>query len=202
MTTAHIDGGFTAPVFDAQSIFHSVMHAMAEPGTVHEIDAVAQPPAALGRVAAAVALTLCDHDTVIWLDPSLARHSSVHQWLSFHCGSRITTDTAEAQFAFVADALHLPALSDFAQGSQEYPDRSTTIILQVDSLDDGDISLQLRGPGILDVAEISPSPLPQGLVAQWRQNNALFPRGVDLILTAPDALACIARTTRIEIVED
>lgn len=202
MTTAHIDGGFAAPVFDAQSIFHSVMHAMAEPGTVHEIDAVVQPPAALGRVAGAVALTLCDHDTVIWLDPSLARHSAVHQWLSFHCGSRITTDMAEAQFAFVADALHLPALSDFAQGSQEYPDRSTTIILQVESLDDGDISLQLRGPGILDVAEISPSSLPQGLVAQWRQNNALFPRGVDLILTAPDALACIARTTRIEIVED
>lgn len=202
MTTAHIDGGFTTPVLDAQTIFHSVMHAMAEPGTVHEIKAVARPPAALGAVAGAVALTLCDPDTIIWLDPSLAGHGPVHQWLSFHCGSRITTDKAEAQFAIVAEARHLPGLSDFAQGSQEYPDRSTTIILQVDSLDDGGTSLELRGPGILDVAALAPSPLPQGLVAQWRQNNALFPRGVDLILTAPGALACIPRTTRIEIVED
>ena len=202
MTTAYIDGGFAAPVFNAQTIFHSVMHAMAEPGTVHEIDALAHPPAPLGAIAGAVALALCDHDTVIWLDPSLARERAVHQWLSFHCGSRITTDVAEAQFAIVAEAMHLPALSTFAQGSQEYPDRSTTIILQVDSLDDGETGLELRGPGILDVAALAPSPLPQGLVAQWRENNALFPRGVDLILATPGALACLPRTTRIEIVED
>ena len=202
MTAAHIDGGFAAPVFNAQTIFHSVMHAMAEPGTVHEIEALAHPPAPLSGIAGAVALTLCDHDTAIWLDPTLASECAVHQWLSFHCGSHITTDMAEAQFAIVADTPHLPALSVFAQGSQEYPDRSTTIILQVDSLDNGETGLELRGPGILDVAALAPSPLPQGLVAQWRENNVPFPQGVDIIFAAPGALACLPRTTRIAIVED
>ena len=39
--------------------------------------------------------------------------------------------------------------------------------------------------------------VPRHFVAQWKQNRARFPRGVDLILAAPDGIACLPRTTRI-----
>ena len=52
----------------AQSTFRSVMDAMARPGSVQRIAAAARPPPPMMRGTAAIALTLFDHDTPIWLD--------------------------------------------------------------------------------------------------------------------------------------
>ena len=129
-----IDGGFADPVFDAQSVFRAVMDAMARPGDIRRVGALAAPPAPLSAMAAAVALTLCDHDTPLWLDPALAGSSAVRSWLAFHTGAPLIEERGEAAFALVADPTGLGSLAEFAQGSQEYPDRSTTLILQVDAL--------------------------------------------------------------------
>ncbi len=88
------------------------------------------------------------------------------------------------------------ALENFAQGTQEYPDRSTTLIFQVTSLTAGE-DLLLEGPGIERVSMLAPTSLPRHFVEQWKQNRARFPRGVDLILAARDGVACLPRTTRI-----
>ena len=69
-------------------------------------------------------------------------------------------------------------------------------MLQVSSLAAGD-NLLLQGPGIERAAMIAPQPLPRHFVEQWKQNHARFPRGVDLILAAPECIACLPRTTRI-----
>lgn len=201
MHAAHIDGGFLSPVLDAQGAFHAVMHAMAEPGTIRSLEPRTAPPAPLNATAAAVALTLCDHDTPVWLDPDLANAAGVSAWLSFHSGMTITEDAAEARFLIASNPDRLPLLATLAQGSQEYPDRSATIILQVAMLEGGNQHLELRGPGIAGVAHLAPDALPQQFESQWQENNAGFPRGVDLILAAPSALACLPRTTRIKIVE-
>lgn len=198
---ASIDGGFSSSVLDAQAAFHAVMHAMAEPGTIHPLDGRATPPAPLNATAAAVALTLCDHETPVWLDPGLASAEGVSVWLSFHSGAPIIADPGEARFLIVASSDRLPMLAALAQGSQDYPDRSATIILQVATLDGGARRLELRGPGVDGVARISPDALPLQIESQWRENNVRFPRGVDLVLAAPSAIACIPRTTRIKIVE-
>ena len=200
MRQAHIDGGFAAPVLDAQATFRAVMDALAQPGTVQALDCAARPPAPLSPTAAAIALTLCDHDTPIWLDPALRAGEAVAAWLGFHCGAPLAHTPAEAHFAFAAEPAALIALDNFAQGSQDYPDRSTTLILQVDSLDAGE-PLTLEGPGIETAARIAPSPLPRHFAEQWRQNNARFPRGVDLVLAAPGRIAGLTRTTRIQISE-
>jgi alpha-D-ribose 1-methylphosphonate 5-triphosphate synthase subunit PhnH len=194
--TSHITGGFTNPVIDAQSIFKAVMDAMARPGTVQPAKAETQPPQPLWAVAAAVALTLCDADTPLWLDPALKQSPAVASWLGFHTGAPLADTPADAHFALVADPASLIALENFAQGTQEYPDRSTTLILQVASLSAGG-RLVLEGPGIDRSATFAPSPLPRHFVEQWKQNRARFPRGVDLILAAPEGIACLPRTTRI-----
>ncbi|QPC86165.1 phosphonate C-P lyase system protein PhnH [Mesorhizobium sp. NBSH29] len=195
-----IEGGFAAPVFDAQLVFRAVMDGMARPGTVQSVAGLASPPAPLAALAGAVALTLCDHDTPLWLDPELTLNSAVKTWLGFHTGAPIATTPADAHFALVSRPSTLMALENFAQGTQEYPDRSTTLILQLESLVSGP-ELLLEGPGIERMAMAAPTPMPRHFVEQWKQNKGRFPRGVDIILTGPEGIACLPRTTRIKTME-
>ena len=197
---APVEGGFGNPPLASQSVFRAIMDAMAQPGSIRPCASLARPPAPLSATAGAVALTLCDHDTPLWLDPALEASAGVRGWLGFHCGSPLVRVPAEAHFALVANPAELIALENFSQGTQEYPDRSTTLILQVASLSEGR-ALLLEGPGIETSASLAPAPLPRHFCEQWRQNNARFPRGVDLILAAPEGIACLPRTTRIRATE-
>ena len=191
-----IEGGFQKPVFDAQTVFRAIMQAMAEPGTIHRGMALAKPPAPLTPEAAAVALALCDQDTPVWLDSPLAAEDAVRAWLAFHTGAPLANTPADAHFVFSADPEHLIGLENFAQGSQEYPDRSATLVLQVSDLSGGE-GLVLAGPGIESEARLAPHPLPRHFIRQWAQNHARFPRGVDLILVSREGLAALPRSTRI-----
>lgn len=191
-----LDGGFAAPVFDAQRVFRAVMDAMARPGTIVPMEAQSRPPRPLGATAAAIMLTLVDQDTLLWLDSPPPARDAVLEWLGFHTGAPAVSLPADAHFALVCDPAALIALENFPQGSQDYPDRSTTLILEVATLTDGP-PLRLCGPGIEGEAHLAPSPLPRHFAEQWRQNGARFPRGVDVILAAPGAIACMPRTTRI-----
>lgn len=194
-------GGFRDPVFDAQRIFRLVMDAMARPGTRQDCGLLTTAPQPLTPHAGMLALMLCDHDTPVWLDPPLAASDAVAEWLAFHTGAPIVTVSAEAQFAFVSEPAKLIGLENFAQGRQDYPDRSTTLILEVESFDAG-TSLTLSGPGIRESETLAPAPLPPRFLAQWAENNARFPRGVDLILAGPEGFAALPRTTRITGKED
>jgi alpha-D-ribose 1-methylphosphonate 5-triphosphate synthase subunit PhnH len=70
------------------------------------------------------------------------------------------------------------------------------LILQVESLDAGR-SFELRGPGIDGVATLQASIKPFDLFERLRINETLFPRGIDLVLVADDAVVAIPRTTRV-----
>ncbi|TPI75828.1 phosphonate C-P lyase system protein PhnH [Mesorhizobium sp. B2-8-9] len=200
IATQSIDGGFAEPVFNAQAVFRAIMDAMARPGTVQPLPQPARPPAPLSATAGAVALSLCDNDTPVWLDPPLQTEAAVKAWLGFHTGAPLANTPADAHFALIANPKEMAALDGFAQGTQEYPDRSTTLILLVDDLASGP-SLLLEGPGIEKTSMIAPPGMPRHFVEQWKQNNQRFPRGVDIILAAPGHLACLPRTTRIKTME-
>jgi len=150
-TVAELPAGFADKVLSAQTTFRSVMDAMARPGGVQRVAAASGAPAAMMRGTAAIALTLFDHDTPVWLDPVLSETSDVGKWLKFHTGAPVIADPSVSSFAVVGDARALPALDRFAFGTNEYPDRSTTVILQVESLTQGAV-FELRGPGIDGVA--------------------------------------------------
>lgn len=197
MEAQQIEGGFENPVFDAQTVFRAVMDAMARPGFVRSLPVLAAPPAPLSPNTAAVALALCDHDTPLWLDVPLQSSPAVKSWLGFHTGAPLARTADEAHFAIASSAGELMSLDNFAQGTQEYPDRSATLVLQVESLSSG-ARLLLDGPGIEKTADLSPLPLPRHFVEQWKQNNQRFPRGIDVIFVAPEGVACLPRTTRIQ----
>lgn len=190
-------GGFADPVFDSQSVFRALLGAMSRPGTIHRARAWASPPAPLSPTSGAVLLALSDVDTAVFLDVKLAT-PSVADWLRFHSGAPIVEEPSAAAFAVIGDARAMPDLAAFAQGSAEYPDRSTTIVLETMFLSNAPDGFRLRGPGIDGVTHLNASALGDAYPAVWRKNRARFPLGVDVILTAPDAIAGLPRTTDIE----
>ncbi|WP_420409908.1 phosphonate C-P lyase system protein PhnH [Hoeflea sp.] len=190
------DGGLSDPVRESQTVFRAVMDAMARPGTVQRVPALTRPPKPLYPVTGAVIATLADADTPVWLDAALAKTEDVRDWVVFHTGAPVTQHQSEAAFAVVAAPNTLSALNGFSLGSQEYPDRSTTIVLQVQTLEDGP-ALEFEGPGIDGRIALRAHPLPQHFAAQWRGNRLAFPRGVDLILAAPDGVAALPRSARL-----
>jgi alpha-D-ribose 1-methylphosphonate 5-triphosphate synthase subunit PhnH len=188
-------GGFESPVFQSQSVFKALMDGLARPGTLQTLDKGAAPPSPMGAGAGAIALTLCDHDTPVYLAMPLVE-AGVPGWLAFQTGALVTDDRTEAQFAFLDHTTLLPPLSTFAAGTQEYPDRSTTIVLEVPAFEGGQDYI-LSGPGIQDSTTINVAGLPAPFEGLWKENNALYPRGVDLVLVSGLEMICLPRTVRI-----
>jgi alpha-D-ribose 1-methylphosphonate 5-triphosphate synthase subunit PhnH len=192
---AAVTPGFADSVVGAQKVFRAVMDAVARPGFPQSLAGVASAPAPLSPTAAAIALALTDYDTPIFLDAVLAAAPEVAAWLRFHTGAAVVAEPARAAFAFLADPAGAPPFEAFAPGTPEYPDRSTTLVLQVESFAAG-ACLTLTGPGIAGSRSFSAAPLPQDFAMRMRANRALFPRGVDLLLVTADQVAALPRSVR------
>jgi len=189
--------GFADPVFDAQASFRAVMEAMAHPGRIVAIEAAPDAPAGLAPSLAAAALTLIDQDTPVFLDGAFAAASEVAAALSFLTGCRFVAAPSQASFALIGKPAAMPRLSAFAQGTLEYPDRSTTLMLQLERLASED-PLRLSGPGIDGTARLHAGPLPAGFVEELAQNRERFPQGVDLLLCCGRQIAGLPRSTKVE----
>ncbi len=188
--------GFDDPVHDAQRVFRRLLEAFAHPGRVVLLPPVLAPPAPLGPGTAALALTLIDHGTPLWLDAALDT-PAVRTFLRFHCGAPIVEASDGAAFALVGapDAVDLKT---FAVGEPESPERSTTVILQVPGFAYSE-RVRLTGPGIASHTSLRVDGISADFWRQWRRNAALYPCGVDVVFAAPEAIAVLPRTVRVEI---
>lgn len=191
-----LDGGFADPVLQAQGSFRAIMDALANPGTPRQLVTPPSIRSSISPELASIMLTLADHDTSIWLDDILGADAGVLDFINFHTGAGVVREPGRAVFAFASSAAQLPRLDQFNLGTQEYPDRSTTIVLAVASLTGGE-TLITRGPGIKGHGHISPIGLPGDFRGQWSANRELFPRGIDLLLVADGEVMGLPRSTRI-----
>lgn len=186
MQTRTLAGGFANPAHDAAHAFRGVMEAMARPGTIHTL-AGALPPAPLSPAAGAVLLTLCDTDTPLYL-AGAADCDSVRQWAAFHTGAPLS---GPADCAFALGTWEaLQPLSSYPIGTEQYPDRSATLIVECPMLQAA--GARLRGPGICGSAVLS---LPD--VEVFRTNHARFPLGLDFLFTCGDRIAALPRSTKV-----
>lgn len=185
--------GFDDPVLGSQQCFRAILQAMSRPGKVVQLPPYGAPPAGLSAAAAAAVLTLVDVDTTLWLDAAAAPAAG---YFRFHCGCPVVDEPGQADFALIADPTTMPPLAAFRMGSDDYPDRSATLIVKVDGFDTAGPAY--RGPGIPDRIGFAPSPLPADFAAQWRRNTMLYPCGVDLILASETAVAALPRSSRME----
>lgn len=183
--------GFAQPVRDAQAVFRGVLDAMARPGTLitlHGTDEIGGFGAA-----GAIALTLLDFETSVWLGGE--HDSSFANWLRFHCGCPLAPDAQSAGFVFLP-AAGLLDLGAFNAGSEKYPDTAATLVITVPALTGGTL-VSLEGPGIQDRVTIAPQRLGADFWNQAAANRARFQLGVDILFAAGDAIIGLPRSTRI-----
>ena len=95
--------GFADPVDDAQQVFRHLLDAFAHPGRVVALPTSLSPPPGLWPSAAALALTLLDHSTPLFLDAALAREP-ILSYLRFHTGAPIAATPAAALAGDRSDA--------------------------------------------------------------------------------------------------
>ena len=186
MQVTALAGGFDTPATQSSHAFRSVMEAMARPGTIQSIQGGA-PPKPLSVAAGTVLLTLCDTDTPVYL-AGKADTDEVRTWLAFHTGAPLT-GPSHAMFA-VGEWDALVPLGSYPVGTPEYPDRSTTLIVECAALEAAGATL--RGPGIKCEATLS---LPE--TRAFQSNRALFPLGLDFIFTCDSRLAALPRSTEV-----
>lgn len=191
MAQASLAGGFADRPRDSATAFRAILDAMARPGTIVDISGTA-PPTGLSVAAGTVLAVLTDGETPLWLPDRLS--GSVAEWLTFHTNAPHTVDRDSAMFA-AGRWDELAPFDSWPIGTDTYPDRSATLIVEMDSLDGGP-ARTLRGPGIRTTAPLTAA-LPEDLIAALAGNRMLFPCGVDVILTAGDRLLGLPRTTRI-----
>ena len=180
--------GFGDAARDSQAVFHAAMMAMARPGSIHALGVALDPPAPLDPAAAALCLALCDFETPVFLDGPLAVVPAVADYLRFHTGAPIVARAREAAFAFISDLSALPPYEAFARGTLEYPDRSATLVIQVEGLADTG-GWQLAGPGVAGSAHLAVTPDLPGFLARCAESHGLFPRGVDIYFCAGTQIA-------------
>ncbi len=193
-----IKAGFDNSMLQSQAMYRKLLSAMAQPGRIVSCEFDLDAPAPLWPTTAAAALTLLDFDTPLWLDPRAAAQKALGDYLRFHCGCPLVEASGNAAFALITDPAEMPALQVFAEGSDEYPDRSATLLIQVERLDDSR-GVILRGPGIESKQSFQAKGLPAGFWHQVQDNHAGFPKGVDMIFCAQDRIAALPRSTQVEV---
>jgi alpha-D-ribose 1-methylphosphonate 5-triphosphate synthase subunit PhnH len=187
--------GFAEPMLDAQRAFRSALDAMAQPGRLVALPPPVGVPAPLDPAAAALCLALVDGDTPLWLDAAAAK-PAVKDYVRFHCGVPLTVEPAGARFALITAPATMPSLDAFDPGSDEAPERSATLIVQVTRLS-ALSGRRLSGPGIPTERWLDVIGVPDH-VWQQRRDGPRFPRGLDLFLTAGRVAVALPRTTRVD----
>lgn len=181
--------GFGDAAADAQTSFRAALQALSMPGLPVPCGVTA--PAVPGLMPATVALLLAltDHETPVWwAAPGPA------PWLQFHTGAPQVASPALAHFAVCPFGLSWPALAAFCPGTDVSPERSTTLLVELAAWQGG-AAQRCHGPGFRAPRTLCLSGLPSGFWAQWQDNHARFPAGVDVIFVCGDQLMGLPRTT-------
>lgn len=189
MNAEALTGGFDTPPLQSARAFRAVLEAMARPGTIHVVEG-ATPPPALSVAAGVALLTLADGTTPLHL-AGAADCAAVRDWVAFHIGAPLVA-AEKAEFAVGTWAALQPA-TRFRIGQPDYPDRSATLVVEVDRLTNHGATL--TGPGIATATWLS---LPE--TAAFAANRTLFPLGFDCLFTFGNRLAGLPRSTRVEVI--
>jgi alpha-D-ribose 1-methylphosphonate 5-triphosphate synthase subunit PhnH len=157
-----------------------------------DFDGLFGPSPPLPPSVAALALTLADHLTPVWLSPSFA---AAEPFLAFHASAPIARVPGKAAIVLAASPKELPELLSLNQGDPRYPDRSTTVILggALEATSMG-ITFLATGPGLAEETIFSDHGLGMDFARQWELNRASYPLGVDVFLAGDGCLAGLPRS--------
>lgn len=189
---------FQSPA-EAARFFRTILSSLATPATPKEVEGLPDAPAPLLATAAAVILSLADYQTPVWLSPSL-NTESVRKFIRFHTGAPVTSDSRSASFAILEQTEVLEHINQFSVGSDEYPDRSTTLIIQADGAF-ASHQVEASGPGLSQTVSFGLAGTNKMFWERLQMNAALFPLGLDFLFATPRAVAGLPRSTKLALTE-
>ena len=171
------------------------MNAMARPGQVERLPVIEGEVGLVLPTSMTVLLSLCDHLTTVFLAPSLTSPEVVKA-LRFHTGSSVNEIPKHADFAVIPISEAHLGLDQWQTGTHEYPDRSTTLIVQASSFADGPLQ-SFEGPGIQSACPVQISGINSGFWAKRAEINAGYALGLDLLFAKTDEIIGCPRSTRV-----
>jgi alpha-D-ribose 1-methylphosphonate 5-triphosphate synthase subunit PhnH len=201
-----LGAGFADESRGSQAVFRHVLQALSHPGQPVLVGGDAEwpvvPGAACHPASAAVLLALLDAETTLWLSPALVG-SAAETWLRFHTGCTVVAEPNQAHFVWAASLAELPDLSRLHVGTDVSPETAATCVVDVPDLCAHANGAQwaLGGPGIRTQAHLALPGVADAEVKRFdalrRTSHALFPRGVDVLLTTATHVLGLPRTTRL-----
>ena len=186
--------GFAHPVFGTQLCFRKIVKAMSEPGSLVTVPNVSGLES-ISSATAATLLTLTSHTTPLFIDPRIG-NPLLLRTLCLHTNVPIATTLEEAYFVLLSGNPFSYDLMALSCGSEVEPEKSTTVIVEVDGMHDGPC-LKLPGPGIKTHRIISPR-LPGSVMNYLCNRPHAFPTGLDFLFTSGKKLFAIPRSTHVE----
>ncbi|MGQ3296988.1 phosphonate C-P lyase system protein PhnH [Reyranella sp.] len=195
MSATLLAPGFADSSHDAQRLFRGVLDAFSHPGRIVELRDAPVGPGTLSPAATAFLLTFADRETPLWLEAGVDKQE-VRDFLRFHAGTPLVLSREAATFGVIIAGGGEP-FAGFAIGTDTYPDRAATLVIEVPALEGGRTTTW-RGPGIDGEVRISIDGLGDGFWPAWAANHALFPCGVDLVFASGSRLIALPRSVAVE----
>ncbi len=190
MTLNHWRLGFEDSAAGLERTFRSIMQAMEHPGQLVTVRPNPIAPQEFNSATAAACLTLLDCETPVWTD--IDWDSPAISWLLFGCNSNIVTEPCMADFVLVTDPASMPDLNYFRIARCEYPEKATTMIVQVEDIlpsSECDSSYIPLGKS----PRLKLKGIPNSFYYQWQQLSSLYPCGIDVFFTCEDVLTALPR---------
>ena len=184
---------------EAARFFRTVLSAFSTPATPLAVGPLPGAPEPLLPTTAAVILSLADYQTPVWLSPRLNTEAA-RKYIRFHTGAPVTQEPRSAAFALLEHSEVLAHIDQFSIGTDAYPDRSATLIVQCSggfSSGHADAS----GPGLKATVPFGVSGTDGKFWQRLQMNAQLFPLGLDFLFAAPAAIAALPRSTRLAMKE-
>lgn len=174
------------PVHDTRRTFDALLDAMSRPGTVHSVPEPGDH---------AVVVTLVDHEVTLATDD---------ETLAETLGGQSRLERAPREQADIVHAREHTGwdVRDCERGSLVEPSGGATVVYRVDHVTEGGAdgtTLQLSGPGI-DGTETLSVALPEAELTALAAAQSGYPRGVDAVFAAEQAVAALPRSVSMEVV--
>ncbi|MDE2384058.1 MAG: phosphonate C-P lyase system protein PhnH [Alphaproteobacteria bacterium] len=183
----------------AAHLFRNILGAMSRPGRRVALAHVPAGEDSLLPASLAVITTLCDYQTPVFLGPALASAGALRR-IRFDTGAPVAEQPEDAAFALVQASEVGALLGQFAFGSHEYPDRSTTLLVQLPDEGHGS-TVEFSGPGVGAPVAVSLAGLGADFWAARAQINLGYPLGLDFIFVQEDGILACPRSTSVRLME-
>lgn len=192
-------------VFDSQQIFRIILDTMARPGKIGILPDINIKPPAENHYPFLVLLTLLDREVSFNVQgKETAKLSEVIRYLELNTGSK-QNDVEACDFMLVYGGNSKAQICKAKIGSFRYPDKSATVLYDVDSISDENTLekeeslLKLSGPGIKENCIVGLS----GIGKKEMENLVSvreFPLGIDAIFTDKNGrIISIPRSTSLKV---